>query len=255
MGGRGRGQRACEWAVGSLLELCAGGMAGFLVSSVTVDRSVSRVGSACSAFHAAAVDQRALRWRSKARISMAQDPALNDAEDRMKKSIDSVKSNFNTVRTGRANAAVLDRVYVQYYGADTPLKQLASINIPSANTIQIDPFDKSCMGDIEKALMEADLGMTPNNDGKVIRLAVPPLTQERRKEFVKAVKGLAEEGRVAVRNIRRDTIDKVKKMEKDGDLSQDESKDKQDKVQKLTNKYIKTIDDLSSEKEKDILKV
>uniref|UniRef100_A0A7S2ZSF2 Ribosome recycling factor domain-containing protein n=2 Tax=Rhodosorus marinus TaxID=101924 RepID=A0A7S2ZSF2_9RHOD len=193
--------------------------------------------------------------RKMIRIFMAQDEQLKRAEDRMKKTVETVKSNFNTVRTGRANASMLDRVVVPYYEVDTPLNQLASISIPSATTIQIDPYDKSVLGDIERSLMEADLGMNPNSDGSVIRLIVPPLTQERRKEFVKSVKAIAENGRVAVRNIRRDAIDKYKKAEKDGDMSKDESKTNQDAAQKLTDKYVKTIDSLASEKEKDILTV
>jgi len=177
------------------------------------------------------------------------------AEERMLKSVESTKANFNTIRTGRANAGILDRVVVNYYDTDCAINTLASISASSATTLTIDPYDKSAIAAIERALMEADIGLTPNSDGNVIRLTIPQLTQERRKELAKQVKGLAEEGRVAIRNIRRDGVDKVKKLEKDGDLGKDQSKSVQGDIQKLTDKYIKMIDGATSDKEKDILTV
>lgn len=176
-------------------------------------------------------------------------------EDRMKKTIESVRSSFNTIRTGRASTNILDRVMVKYYDVDTPLNQLASVSLSGSSTITIEPYDKSCAGDIERALMMSDIGLTPNNDGNAIRLTVPPLTQERRKELAKQVKALAEEGRVALRNIRRDAVDKLKKMEKESSLGKDQSKSMQDDVQKVTDSYVKTIDSALKEKEEEILKV
>eukprot|EP00184_Porphyridium_aerugineum_P006700 CAMPEP_0184703614 /NCGR_PEP_ID=MMETSP0313-20130426/28468_1 /TAXON_ID=2792 /ORGANISM="Porphyridium aerugineum, Strain SAG 1380-2" /LENGTH=240 /DNA_ID=CAMNT_0027164429 /DNA_START=93 /DNA_END=815 /DNA_ORIENTATION=+ len=180
---------------------------------------------------------------------------LKTSEDRMKKSIDAVGSAFNTVRTGRANPSVLDRVMVSYYGAETPLKSLASVSVPSSSVIQIDPFDRAAIKDIERAIMDSDLGLTPQNDGSCIRLMVPSLTQERRKEFVKQVKNMAEEARVAIRNIRRDAVDKLKKLEKDSEISKDESKVGQEQIQKLTDKYTGMVDKALETKEKEIMKV
>lgn len=173
----------------------------------------------------------------------------------MGKTIDSVRASFNTVRTGRASTNILDRVLVRYYDVETPLKQLASVSVSGASTIVIEPYDKGCVADVERALMESDVGLTPNSDGATIRLAVPPLTKDRRKEFVKKVKALAEDGRVALRNIRRDAIDKLKKMEKDKEIGKDESMTMQDKVQKVTDGYVKQIESALKEKEKDIMTV
>jgi ribosome recycling factor len=178
-----------------------------------------------------------------------------EAERRMQKTLDATASAFNTIRTGRASGAILDRVTVDYYGVETPLNNLAGISVQGSSTIIVDPYDKSAIKDMERALMESDVGITPSNDGAVIRLNVPPLTQERRKDLVKQVKALAEDGRVAIRNIRRDAVDKCKKTEKDGDLGKDESKDLQDAVQKATDKFVKKIDDMLKNKEKDILTV
>jgi ribosome recycling factor len=178
-----------------------------------------------------------------------------DAEARMQKTIESTNASFNTVRTGRASASILDRVVVSYYGTETPLTQLASINVSGSSTIMVDAYDKSAIKDIERALMESDIGITPNNDGNVIRLTVPPLTQERRKELAKQVKALAEEGRVAIRNIRRDAVEKCKKLEKAKDIGQDESKTMQSDVQKATDKFIKELDKILKTKEEDIMKV
>ena len=178
-----------------------------------------------------------------------------EIETNMKKSIEATQRNFNTIRTGRANASLLDRVSVEYYGAETPIKSLATVATVDSQTISIQPFDLSCLPTIEKAISMSDLGITPNNDGKIIRINVPPLTEERRKEFCKLASKYAEEGKVALRNIRREAIDKIKKMEKDGDISEDQSRDEQNTVQKSTDKFIHEIDKHLSEKEIDILKV
>jgi ribosome recycling factor len=178
-----------------------------------------------------------------------------DIEDHMQKAVEATKRSFNTIRTGRASTSLLDRVSVDYYGSPTPLKSLANIGTPDASTISIQPFDRSSMGAIEKAISLSDIGLTPNNDGTSIRLNIPPLTTERRKELVKQAGKYAEEGKVSVRNIRRDGIDEVKKQEKASEISEDESKGLQDKIQKLTDKYIGNIEKVLAEKEKDIMTV
>jgi ribosome recycling factor len=178
-----------------------------------------------------------------------------DLEASMRKSVDSTQRTFNTIRTGRANASLLDKIQVEYYGADTPLKSLATITTPDSSTIQLQPFDASSLSLIEKAISMSDLGLTCNNDGKVIRINIPPLTEDRRKDLCKLAAKYAEEGKVALRNVRRDAIDKVKKQEKEGEFSEDQSRDEQDKVQKLTDKFIAEIEKLLAEKEADILKV
>tara|TARA_B100000214_G_scaffold365393_1_gene333114 strand:+ start:855 stop:1403 length:549 start_codon:yes stop_codon:yes gene_type:complete len=173
----------------------------------------------------------------------------------MKKSVEAAQRNFNTIRTGRANTSLLDRIRVEYYGAETPLKSLATISTPDSQTISIQPFDMSSLNLIEKSISMSDLGFTPNNDGKQIRINVPPLTEERRKEFCKLASKYAEEGKVALRNIRRDSIEKVKKSEKEGVISKDQSHDEQENIQKLTDKFIKEIENKLLEKENEILKV
>jgi len=178
-----------------------------------------------------------------------------DLEDSMRKSVESTQRTFNTIRTGRANPSLLDKVSVDYYGADTPIKSLATLSAPDSQTIQIQPFDRGSMSLIEKAISMSNLGLTPNNDGRVIRINIPPLTEERRKEFCKLAAQYAEEGKVALRNIRRDGIDRVKKLEKDGELSEDQSRDEQNKVQALTDKYIAEVEKHLAQKEADILKV
>ena len=178
-----------------------------------------------------------------------------DLEASMRKSVDAALRTFNTIRTGRANPSLLDKISVEYYGAETPLKSLASLSTPDSQTIQIQPFDQSAMGLIEKAIAMSDLGLTCNTDGKVIRINIPPLTEDRRKELCKIAAKYAEEGKVALRNNRRDGIDRIKKLEKEGELSEDQSRDEQDKVQKLTDKFIAEIDRQLAEKEADILKV
>ena len=178
-----------------------------------------------------------------------------DLEASMRKSVDSTQRTFNTIRTGRANSSLLDKIQVEYYGADTPLKSLATISTPDSTTIQLQPFDMSSLALIEKAISMSDLGLTCNNDGKLIRINIPPLTEDRRKDLCKLASKYAEEGKVALRNIRRDAIDKVKKQEKEGEFSEDQSRDEQNKVQKLTDKFIAEIEKLLAEKEADILKV
>jgi ribosome recycling factor len=180
---------------------------------------------------------------------------LADAEDHMKKAVEATQRSFNTIRTGRANAALLDRVMVEYYGAPTPLKSLANISTPDSSTITIQPFDRSSLNLIEKAISTSDVGLTPNNDGAIIRLNIPPLTSDRRKELVKVAAKFAEEGKVSIRNIRRDAVDSIRKQEKAGEVSEDEARDLQDKVQKLTDKYTARVEELLSEKEKDITTV
>ncbi|HEY9902263.1 MAG TPA: ribosome recycling factor [Candidatus Sericytochromatia bacterium] len=180
---------------------------------------------------------------------------LADAESHMQKAIEATQRSFNTIRTGRANASLLDRIMVEYYGSPTSLKSLASINTPDASTIIIQPFDRNSLNLIEKAISLSDVGLTPSNDGQLIRLNIPQLTSDRRKEFVKMASKFAEEGKVSIRNIRRDAVDSVRKQEKGGEIPEDDAKDLQDKIQKLTDKYIAKIDDLLAEKEKDITTV
>ncbi|MBF2036009.1 MAG: ribosome recycling factor [Leptolyngbyaceae cyanobacterium T60_A2020_046] len=180
---------------------------------------------------------------------------LSDIEQAMQKAVEATQRAFNTIRTGRANSSLLDKVMVDYYGTPTPLKTLANISVPDASTLMIQPFDPGALSNIEKAISLSDIGLTPNNDGKLIRLNIPPLTSERRKEFVKVASKYAEEGRVSVRNIRRDGIDFIRKKEKDSEISEDESRDLQDQVQKLTDKYTALVDKALEEKEKDIMTV
>lgn len=180
---------------------------------------------------------------------------LSDAEDRMDKSVENVQGNLETLRTGRASPKVLDRVMVECYGAETPLNQVASVKTTSATQLLVEAYDASILNDISNAIQEADIGFTPNNDGSVIRLNMPPVTEDRRKELAKEAKALGEEGKVAIRNIRREAVDAVKKAEKAKSLGKDQSKDAQDAIQKLTDKHAKVIDERVSAKEKDILKV
>jgi ribosome recycling factor len=180
---------------------------------------------------------------------------LADVENNMQKSIESTQRAFNTIRTGRANAALLDKIMVEYYGTPTPLKSLASISTPDASTITIQPFDRGSLSKIEKEISLSDIGLTPNNDGTTIRLNIPPLTSDRRKELVKLAAKYAEEGKVSIRNIRRDAVEAVRKQEKNGELPEDTAKDLQDQIQKLTDKSVSKIEALLAEKEKDILTV
>ena len=180
---------------------------------------------------------------------------LKDAKRRMEGAVSALTSEFGSVRTGRASTSLLDRVTVEAYGTRTPLNQLATVHAPEARLITVAPYDRSIMSSIEKAIMESDLGLTPSNDGQLIRLPVPQLTEERRKEMVRLVHRMAEEGRVAVRNVRRDVLNDLKRAEKEGELSRDELSKAQDEVQKLTDAEVKAIDDLMGRKEAEILEV
>jgi ribosome recycling factor len=181
------------------------------------------------------------------------DELLSDARERMGKSIDSTKNELATVRTGRASPHLLDRVDVDYYGAQTPLKQIASVNATEARLLTITPYDKSAIKAIEKAILESDLGLTPSNDGNLIRLTIPELTEERRKELVKVVHQLAEDGKVAVRNIRRDCMHHLRDLRKSGDAGEDEERRAEAELQKQTDARVKEIDDLLKGKEEEIL--
>src|SRR5919199_1522164 len=177
---------------------------------------------------------------------------ISGARERMDKSVEHARNEFNTVRTGRASAALLDRINVDYYGTPTPLKQLATINVPEPRLLTIQPFDPQSMKAIEKAIQESDLGLTPSNDGKVIRLPMPQPTEERRKELVKVVRKIAEEGKVAVRNVRRDAVHHLKELK---EVGSDDERRAEENVQKLTDEHTKTIDDLLKHKEAEIMEV
>lgn len=179
----------------------------------------------------------------------------DDVKSNMQKTVESTQRSFNTIRTGRANASLLDKISVEYYGTPTPLKSLANITTPDATTILIQPYERSSLNTVEKAISMSDVGLTPSNDGSVIRLNIPPLTSDRRKELVKIAAKYAEEGKVAIRNIRRDAMDTIRKQEKNSEISKDESRDLQDELQKLTDNYINRIGELLAEKEKDIMTV
>ncbi len=176
-------------------------------------------------------------------------------EQEMKTAIEDLENEFSTIRTGRAMPALLDSVYVEAYGSKAPIKQIASISIPDARSIMIQPWDKSTLGAIEKAILAANLGFTPTNDGRVIRITLPTLTEERRKEFVKMAKRMAEEGRITIRNVRRRHKDEVKKLEKEHKISEDEMYADIEKIQELTDKYIEKVDELLKNKEEEIMEV
>jgi ribosome recycling factor len=176
-------------------------------------------------------------------------------QEKMDKTIQVLKNEYAAIRAGRANPALLDRVHVEYYGSDTPLNQLANVTAPEARVLMISPWDSKSIPAIEKAIQKSDLGMNPSNDGKIIRLVVPQLTEERRKDLVKSVKKLAEEAKVAVRNIRRDANDNLKKLKKEGDITEDELKKSEEDTQKITDKFIKEIDKLAELKDKEIMEV
>ena len=179
---------------------------------------------------------------------------INEASvKRMEKTINALKDEFNTIRTGRASAALFDKVRVDYYGEKTPLSQVANIAIPEARMVVITPWDKSLIGEIEKAIQRSELGLNPSNDGKVIRISIPPLTADRRKELVKQAKTIAENNRVAIRNIRRDGNEELKKQQKDGSITEDELKTTEDTLQKTTDKFIAEINKIFEEKEKEIM--
>lgn len=176
-------------------------------------------------------------------------------QDKMDKTVQVLKHEYASVRAGRANPALLDRITVEYYGTETPLNQLANITAPESRVLNISPWDAKSIPAIEKAIQKSDLGMNPSNDGKIIRLVVPQLTEERRKELVKTVKKLAEDAKVAIRNLRRDANDNLKKLKKDGEITEDELKKSEDNTQKVTDKFIKEVDKMAEAKEKEILEV
>ncbi len=176
-------------------------------------------------------------------------------EEKMEKAISSMKREFGSIRTGRANPMMLDKVLVDYYGVPTPLRQMSQVTVQDGTTLVISPYDKSTLKEIEKAIIKAEIGITPNSDGICIRLTFPPLTEERRKEIVKDVKKLGEEAKVAIRNVRRDMTDDLKKLEKSENLPEDSVKDNQDKIQKLTDKYTGIVDSAVTEKEKEVMTV
>lgn len=183
------------------------------------------------------------------------DGYVNHLEEKIAKTKATLKEELNTVRAGRANPALLDRISVEYYGSATPLKALANISVPDPRTLVITPFDPKGIHDIERALNTANLGINPSNDGKVIRLVIPQVTEERRRELTKAIKAMGEEAKVAVRNLRRHTNDELKKDEKDGELTEDDLKKEMDRVQKLTDDAIKGIDEIIASKEKELMEV
>ena len=180
---------------------------------------------------------------------------INGARDRMVKSVEHARAEFATVRTGRASASLLDRIEVDYYGTPTPLRQLSTINVPDPRMLTVQPFDPSSIKAIEKAIQESDLGLTPSNDGKLIRLPMPQPNEERRKELVKVVRKLAEEGRVAVRNVRRDAMKHLEELVRNGDVGSDEEHRAEERVQKLTDDHVHEIDELLKRKEAEIMEV
>jgi ribosome recycling factor len=183
------------------------------------------------------------------------DDLLKDAREHMEKSVDATRHKFSSVRTGRASTALLDRIMVDYYGSQTPLKQLATVSAPEARLLTVQPYDKSSIRNIEKAILESDVGLTPNNDGQIIRLQVPELTEERRRDLVKVVRNLAEEGRVAIRNIRRDVMHDLRELRDAGEAGSDDEHRAEEALQKLTDEKIKELDAVLKTKEEEILEV
>jgi ribosome recycling factor len=180
---------------------------------------------------------------------------LEDGRDRMQKCVDVTRHEFGSVRTGRANPALLDRIVVDYYGTATPLKQLATINAPEARLISIQPYDKSSIKSIEKAILESDVGLTPSNDGAVVRLVLPELTEQRRKELVKVVRGIAEDGRIAIRNVRRDVMHDLRELKEGGDIGADDEHRAEGELQKATDARVSDLDEFLKVKEEEILEV
>lgn len=178
-----------------------------------------------------------------------------DAQERMSKSIDSLKSNLNKVRTGRAHPSLLDNITVEYYGVETPLNQVGNVSVPDARSLAITVFDKGMISAVEKAILTSDLGLNPSSQGTLIRIPLPPLTEERRKDLVKVVRGEAENGRIAIRNIRRDANSDVKSLNKEKEISDDEMHQTEDEIQKITDKYIKQVDVLLADKEKELMEI
>lgn len=183
------------------------------------------------------------------------DARLNQYDEKMSKSVDALMSEYASIRAGRANPHILDKLKVDYYGTPTPFQQVANISVPEARMIQIQPWEASLIKEIEKAIINSDIGLTPNNDGKVVRLIFPELTEDRRKELVKDVKKKGENAKVAVRNIRRDANDALKKMAKDSEISEDESKQLESEIQKLTDKYVAEIDKAIDDKSNEIMTI
>ena len=183
------------------------------------------------------------------------DDLLQDAREHMEKSVDATRHKFGSVRTGRASTALLDRIMVEYYGTQTPLKQLSTVSAPEARLLTIQPYDKSSIKGIEKAILESDIGLTPNNDGQLIRLQVPELTEERRKQLVKVVRNLAEEGRIAIRNIRRDVMHDLRELRDAGEAGSDDEHRAEEALQKLTDEKVKELDAVLKAKEEEILEV
>ena len=180
---------------------------------------------------------------------------MNELEERMKKTVSVFEENLSEIRAGRANPAILNKISVEYYGVTTPINQVAGISVPEARMIVIQPWDASILKEIEKAILASDIGLNPNNDGKVIRLNFPELTEERRKDLVKEIRKIAEEAKVAVRSIRRDGMEDVKAKQKNSEITEDEKASKEDEIQKLTDKYVVEIDKILANKEKEILNV
>jgi ribosome recycling factor len=183
------------------------------------------------------------------------DDLLQDAREHMEKSVEATRHKFGSVRTGRASTALLDRITVDYYGSQTPLKQLATVSAPEARLLTVQPYDKSSIKNIERAILESDIGLTPNNDGQIIRLQVPELTEERRKELVKVVRNLAEEGRVAIRNIRRDVMHDLRELRDAGEAGSDDEHRAEEALQKLTDEKVKELEAVLKAKEEEILEV
>ena len=180
---------------------------------------------------------------------------LQKNDERMQRRIDHLVEEFKSIRAGRANTAVLDKVTVDYYGVPTPINQLSSISVPEARTLVIQPYDASSLKSIEKAIQMSDVGINPQNDGKILRLIFPPLTEDKRKEIAKDIAHIAEDSKVQIRNVRRDTVEKLKKMKKNGDLTEDDLKDGEKKVQKSTDNFIKEIDAITDKKKKEIMEI
>ena len=188
-------------------------------------------------------------------MSELTDELLVDAKERMRKAVESTLHQFTSVRTGRANPHLLDRVMVDYYGAQTPIKQLATISAPEARLLTVTPYDKTAMKNLEKAIRDADLGLNPSNDGNVMRLTIPELTEERRRELVKVARQIAEEGRVGIRNVRRDVMHDLRELKSEGDVGEDDEKRAEAELQKLTDDHVHELDGLLKQKEAEILEV
>jgi ribosome recycling factor len=179
----------------------------------------------------------------------------SQAESKMEKAIQVLKKDLLTIRAGRANPALLDKVTVEYYGTEMPINQMANISTPDPRTLAIQPWDKSALGEIERAILKSDLGLTPTNDGSVIRITIPPLTEERRNELVKVARKMGEEAKVAIRNVRRDANDEIKKLEKNGEIPEDTARRGQEEIQKLTDRFIKEVDQVVAAKEKEMMEI